>query len=234
MSIQSEARRTTAPEIRARKGGTPIVSLTSYHSHTAQLLDAHVDVILVGDSLGMVMHGLETTVPVTVEMMIVHGRAVVRGTKRALIVVDLPFGSYEASPVEAFHTAARVLKETGAGAVKLEGGVRMAETVRFLVDRGIPVMATWVSPRRPSTRSAPSRRASGRDRGRADLRGCGGDLPCGRLLHRAGGHRRAARPPHHAGGGPAHHRHRRQRGPATGRSSSWRTCWASRPACRSS
>ncbi|TDT89503.1 MULTISPECIES: 3-methyl-2-oxobutanoate hydroxymethyltransferase [Azorhizobium] len=140
MSIQSEARRTTAPEIRARKGGTPIVSLTSYHAHTAQLLDAHVDVILVGDSLGMVMHGLETTVPVTVEMMIVHGRAVVRGTKRALIVVDLPFGSYEASPVEAFHTAARVLKETGAGAVKLEGGVRMAETVRFLVDRGIPVM----------------------------------------------------------------------------------------------
>ncbi|WP_029003390.1 3-methyl-2-oxobutanoate hydroxymethyltransferase [Azorhizobium doebereinerae] len=140
MSIQAEARRVTAPEIRARKGGEPIVSLTSYHAHTAQLLDAHVDVILVGDSLGMVMHGLDTTVPVTVEMMIVHGRAVVRGTKRALIVVDLPFGSYEASPVEAFHTAARVLKETGAGAVKLEGGVRMAETVRFLVDRGVPVM----------------------------------------------------------------------------------------------
>ncbi|HQS07957.1 MAG TPA: 3-methyl-2-oxobutanoate hydroxymethyltransferase [Xanthobacteraceae bacterium] len=140
MSIQADAKRVTAPEIFARKGGDPIVSLTSYHAHTAQLLDRHVDVILVGDSLGMVMHGLETTVPVTVEMMIVHGRAVVRGTKRALIVVDLPFGSYEASPVEAFHTAARVLKETGAGAVKLEGGVRMAETVRFLVDRGVPVM----------------------------------------------------------------------------------------------
>ncbi len=140
MSIQAEARRVTAPEIRARKGGEPIVSLTSYHAHTAQLLDRHVDVILVGDSLGMVMHGLETTVPVTVDMMIVHGRAVVRGTKQALIVVDLPFGSYEASPVEAFHTAARILKETGAGAVKLEGGRRMAETVRFLVDRGIPVM----------------------------------------------------------------------------------------------
>ncbi len=140
MSIQAEARRITAPEIRARKGGEPIVSLTSYHAHTAQLLDRHVDVILVGDSLGMVMHGLETTVPVTVDMMIVHGRAVVRGTKQALIVVDLPFGSYEASPVEAFHTAARILKETGAGAVKLEGGRRMAETVRFLVDRGIPVM----------------------------------------------------------------------------------------------
>lgn len=140
MSIQAEARRVTAPEIRARKGGEPIVSLTSYHAHTAQLLDRHVDVILVGDSLGMVMHGLETTVPVTVDMMIVHGRAVVRGTKQALIVVDLPFGSYEASPVEAFHTAARILKETGAGAVKLEGGRRMAETVRFLVDRGVPVM----------------------------------------------------------------------------------------------
>jgi 3-methyl-2-oxobutanoate hydroxymethyltransferase len=140
MSIQADAKRVTAPEIFARKGGDPIVSLTSYHAHTAQLLDRHVDVILVGDSLGMVMHGLETTVPVTVEMMIVHGRAVVRGTKRALIVVDRPFGSYEASPVEAFHTAARVLKETGAGAVKLEGGVRMAETVRFLVDRGVPVM----------------------------------------------------------------------------------------------
>lgn len=140
MSIQAEARRVTAPEIRARKGGEPIVSLTSYHAHTAQLLDRHVDLILVGDSLGMVMHGLETTVPVTVDMMIVHGRAVVRGTKQALIVVDLPFGSYEASPVEAFHTAARILKETGAGAVKLEGGRRMAETVRFLVDRGVPVM----------------------------------------------------------------------------------------------
>ena len=99
MSSQADARRITAPQIQARKGGEPIVSLTSYHSHTARLLDRHVDVILVGDSLGMVMHGLETTVPVTVEMMIVHGRAVVRGTKRALIVVDLPFGSYEASPV---------------------------------------------------------------------------------------------------------------------------------------
>ena len=101
MSIQSDGRRITAPEIRGRKGGTPIVSLTSYHAHTAQLLDRHLDMILVGDSLGMVMHGLETTVPVTVEMMIMHGRAVVRGTSHALVIVDLPFGSYEASPVEA-------------------------------------------------------------------------------------------------------------------------------------
>ncbi|MBA4791059.1 MAG: 3-methyl-2-oxobutanoate hydroxymethyltransferase [Pseudomonadota bacterium] len=168
MSIQADARRITAPEIRARKGGDPIVSLTSYHAHTAQLLDRHVDVILVGDSLGMVMHGLETTVPVTVEMMIVHGRAVVRGTKRALIVVDLPFGSYEASPVEAFHTAVRVLKETGAGAVKLEGGVRMAETVRFLVDRGIPVMGhVGLTPQAINTLG--SFKARGRDEAEARM-----------------------------------------------------------------
>lgn len=168
MSIQSDVRRITAPEIRARKGGDPIVSLTSYHAHTAQLLDRHVDVILVGDSLGMVMHGLETTVPVTVEMMIVHGRAVVRGTKRALIVVDLPFGSYEASPVEAFHTAARVLKETGAGAVKLEGGRRMADTVRFLVDRGVPVMGhVGLTPQAINTLG--SFKARGRDDGEASV-----------------------------------------------------------------
>lgn len=140
MSSQTEVRRITAPQIRARKGGEPIVSLTSYHAHTARLLDAYVDFILVGDSLGMVMHGMESTVPVTVDMMIVHARAVMRGTKRALVVVDLPFGSYEGSPLEAFHTASRILKETGAGAVKLEGGKHMAETVRFMVDRGIPVM----------------------------------------------------------------------------------------------
>ncbi|MGU3495593.1 3-methyl-2-oxobutanoate hydroxymethyltransferase [Xanthobacteraceae bacterium A53D] len=168
MSIQAEARRITAPEIRARKGGDPVVSLTSYHAHTAQLLDAHVDLILVGDSLGMVMHGLETTVPVTVDMMIVHGRAVVRGTRRALIVVDLPFGSYEASPVDAFHTAARILKETGAGAVKLEGGARMAETVRFLVDRGIPVMGhVGLTPQAINTLG--SFKARGRDDAEADL-----------------------------------------------------------------
>ncbi len=168
MSIQSDVRRITAPEIRARKGGTPIVSLTSYHAHTAQLLDRHVDVILVGDSLGMVMHGLETTVPVTVEMMIVHGRAVVRGTKHALIVVDLPFGSYEASPVEAFHTAARVLKETGAGAIKLEGGRRMADTVRFLVERGVPVMGhVGLTPQAINTLG--SFKARGRDDGEASV-----------------------------------------------------------------
>jgi 3-methyl-2-oxobutanoate hydroxymethyltransferase len=140
MSVPVVSRRITAPDIRARKGGLPIVSLTAYHAHTAAILDEVCDVILVGDSLGMVMHGLETTVPVTLEMMILQGRAVMRGSKRALVVVDLPFGSYEESPEAAFRTGVRVMKETGCGAVKMEGGRHMAETIRFLVDRGIPVM----------------------------------------------------------------------------------------------
>ncbi|KAF0677208.1 3-methyl-2-oxobutanoate hydroxymethyltransferase [Profundibacterium mesophilum] len=134
-------RRITVPQIAARKGGTPIVSLTSYHAHTAAIVDEHADFILVGDSLGMVMHGMETTVGVPIELMIMHGRAVVRGTKRALIVVDMPFGSYEESPNVAFRNAATIMKETQCGAVKLEGGARMAETIRFLTERGIPVMA---------------------------------------------------------------------------------------------
>src|SRR5580704_698681 len=126
MSAQNEMRRLTAPDIRGRKGGEPIVALTSYHAHTARILDQHCDVILVGDSLGMVMHGFESTVPVTLEMMILQGHAVMRGSKRALVVVDLPFGTYEASREQAFMSAARILKETGCGAVKLEGGTRMA------------------------------------------------------------------------------------------------------------
>lgn len=141
MSVQSPMKRVTAPDITARKGGAPIVSLTSYHAHTAAIADKYCDVLLVGDSLGMVMHGYETTVPVTLELMIMHGRAVTRGAKRALVVVDMPFGSYEESPSVAFRNAARVMKECDCGAVKLEGGVRMAETIRYLVDRGIPVMA---------------------------------------------------------------------------------------------
>src|SRR5436190_15934815 len=140
MSAQDQIRRITAPDIRARKGGEPIVCLTSYHAHTARLLDRHCDLILVGDSLGMVMHGLETTVPVTLDMMILQGLAVIRGSKRALVVVDMPFGSYEASREQAFANAARVMKETGCGAIKLEGGSRMAETIGFLAERGIPVM----------------------------------------------------------------------------------------------
>jgi 3-methyl-2-oxobutanoate hydroxymethyltransferase len=141
MSAEIQVRRTTVPQIRGRKGGTPIVSLTSYHAHTAAIVDRHADFILVGDSLGMVMHGMETTVGVPLDLMVMHGRAVVRGTKRALIVVDMPFGSYEESPSVAFRNAAHVMKETQCGAVKLEGGTRMAETIRFLTERGIPVMA---------------------------------------------------------------------------------------------
>ena len=140
MSAQDDIKRLTAPDIRARKGGEPIVCLTSYHAHTARLLDRHCDLILVGDSLGMVMHGLETTVPVTLDMMILQGLAVMHGSKRALVVVDLPFGSYEASREQAFMSAARVMKETGCGAIKLEGGRRMADTIAFLVQRGVPVM----------------------------------------------------------------------------------------------
>ena len=141
MSVQSDVKRLTAPDILARKGGEPIVCLTSYHAHTAAVVDKHCDVILVGDSLGMVMHGFESTVPVTLDMMILQGHAVMRGSKRALVVIDMPFGSYEASKEQAFMSAARVLKETGCGAIKLEGGTRMAETIAFLVERGVPVMA---------------------------------------------------------------------------------------------
>lgn len=141
MSTQAPIRRVTARDMLARKGGEPLVMLTAYDSGMARLVDRHVDMILVGDSLGMVHHGLASTVPVTLDMMILHASAVMRGTERALVVVDLPFGSYEGSPEEAFRNAARVMKETGAGAVKLEGGQRMAETIRFLVERGIPVMA---------------------------------------------------------------------------------------------
>jgi 3-methyl-2-oxobutanoate hydroxymethyltransferase len=162
MSTQSEMRRITAPDIRARKGGSPIVSLTSYHAHTARLLDPHCDFILVGDSLGMVMHGMESTVPVTLEMMILQGHAVMRGSKRALVVIDMPFGSYEASREQAFMSAARILKETGCGAVKLEGGRRMAETIAFLTERGVPVMAhVGLTPQ--SINALGSFRAQGRD-----------------------------------------------------------------------
>ena len=141
MAPQKPVRRITAPDIMARKGGAPIVSLTAYHAHTAAIADRYVDFLLVGDSLGMVMHGFETTLPVPLELMIMHGRAVMRGAKRALVVVDMPFGSYEESPAQAFRNAAKVIKETQAGAVKLEGGKRMAETIRYLTERGVPVMA---------------------------------------------------------------------------------------------
>ena len=141
MSAVTDIKRVTVPEIRGHKGAKPVVCLTCYHAHTARLLDNHVDLMLVGDSVGMVMHGMETTLGVTLEMMILHGQAVMRGSSHALIVVDMPFGSYEESPNIAFRNAARVIQETGCGAVKLEGGARMAETVRYLSTRGIPVMS---------------------------------------------------------------------------------------------
>ncbi|MCX7675868.1 MAG: 3-methyl-2-oxobutanoate hydroxymethyltransferase [Alteraurantiacibacter sp.] len=137
-------RRLTVPAIRARKEGgvtaEPIVMLTAYTARQAQLLDSHCDILLVGDSLGQVIYGLPSSVPVTLEMMENHGAAVVRGSWHAVVVVDMPFGTYEESPAQAFATAARLLKATGAAAVKLEGGSAMAETVAFLVERGIPVM----------------------------------------------------------------------------------------------
>jgi 3-methyl-2-oxobutanoate hydroxymethyltransferase len=142
MSSQTKTiRRNTVPQIAARKGGEPIVSLTSYHSHTAAIVDNYADFILVGDSLGMVMHGMQSTVGVPLDLMIMHGQAVVRGTQKALIVVDMPFGTYEESPNVAFRNAAKIMKETQCQAVKLEGGARMAETIKFLTERGIPVMA---------------------------------------------------------------------------------------------
>jgi 3-methyl-2-oxobutanoate hydroxymethyltransferase len=137
-------KRLTVPAIRKRKqdGHTdePVVMLTAYTARQAQLLDPHCDILLVGDSLGQVIYGLPSSVPVTLDMMIAHGAAVVRGSYHAVVIVDMPFGSYEASPEQAFANAARVLKETGAAGIKLEGGEAMAETVSFLVKRGIPVI----------------------------------------------------------------------------------------------
>jgi len=133
-------KRLTVPQVAGRKGGEPLVMLTAYTARMAQLLDPHCDLLLVGDSLAQVIYGLDSTVKVTVEMMCAHGAAVVRGSYHSVVVVDLPFGSYEASPEQAFMTAARVLSETGAAAVKLEGGTAIAPTVAFLTARGVPVM----------------------------------------------------------------------------------------------
>ncbi|MGA1860792.1 3-methyl-2-oxobutanoate hydroxymethyltransferase [Azospirillum sp. 11R-A] len=140
MSASNLTARHSVPALRARKGGEPIVCLTAYTAPVARLLDPHVDILLVGDSLGMVVYGLDSTLPVTLDMMIAHGAAVVRASERACVVVDLPFGSYQESKEAAFRASARVMAETGAQAVKLEGGIEMAETVAFLTARGIPVM----------------------------------------------------------------------------------------------
>ncbi|HEY0028626.1 MAG TPA: 3-methyl-2-oxobutanoate hydroxymethyltransferase [Allosphingosinicella sp.] len=138
--VPAPMKRLTVPKLRAMKGAEPIVMLTAYTARMAQLLDPHCDILLVGDSLGQVIYGLPSTVPVTLDMMCAHGAAVVRGSWHSVVSVDMPFGSYEASPEQAFASASRILKETGAAAVKLEGGVAMADTVAFLSARGIPVI----------------------------------------------------------------------------------------------
>ena len=141
MSAEVKIRRKTSRDVRLMKAQTPIVVLTAYTAPMARLLDPHVDVLLVGDSLGMVLYGMDSTLGVTLDMMINHGLAVMRGSRNACVIVDLPFGGYQESKEQAFRNSARVMAETGCAGVKLEGGVEMAETIRFLVDRGIPVMA---------------------------------------------------------------------------------------------
>ncbi|RWJ31926.1 3-methyl-2-oxobutanoate hydroxymethyltransferase [Mesorhizobium sp.] len=141
MSANAETKALTPSDIASRKGKTPLVCLTAYTTPMARLVDAHCDIALVGDSVGMVLHGLSSTLGVTLDMMSLHGKAVRRGLERALMVVDMPFGSYEESPEQAFRNAARLMTETGCAAVKLEGGERMAATIGFLAARGVPVMA---------------------------------------------------------------------------------------------
>jgi 3-methyl-2-oxobutanoate hydroxymethyltransferase len=140
MSATGETKAVTPPDVSSRKGQTPLVCLTAYTTPLARLVDPHCDIVLVGDSVGMVLHGLPSTLGVTLDMMIMHGKAVRRGVERALMVVDMPFGSYEEGSEQAFRNAARLMAETGCGAVKIEGGEGMVATIRFLAARGIPVM----------------------------------------------------------------------------------------------
>ena len=141
MSVNKKKGKMTVTGVSARKGGDPLVCLTAYTSLTAQLLDDHADVLLVGDSLGMVLYGLDDTLGVTLDMMIAHGKAVMRRSRHACVIVDMPFGSYQESPEIAFRNAAHVMKEVGCAGIKLEGGIEMAETISFLTERGIPVLA---------------------------------------------------------------------------------------------
>ena len=208
--LKPQTKRITSFDIRERKGGDAIVALTAYHAHTARIADPYVDFLLVGDSLGMVMHGYESTVPVPLELMIMHGRAVMRGAKHALVVVDMPFGTYEESPSIAFRNAARVMKETDCGAVKLEGGRRMGETIHYLVERGIPVMAhIGLTPQSINVLGGFKTQGRTKDQWAAieeDAR----DRRGGRGLRRgAGSHRRAPCRPDHPSLPDPHHRHRR-------------------------
>ena len=167
MSAQKPAKRVSVPDVRSRKGGEPLVCLTAYDAPMARLLDPHCDVLLVGDSLGMVVHGMDTTIGVTLDMMILHGKAVMRTAKQALVVIDLPFGSYEASPPQAFESASRALAETGAQAIKIESGVYSGETIRFLVERGVPVMG-HVGLRPQAALNEGGFKAKGRSQGERD------------------------------------------------------------------
>jgi 3-methyl-2-oxobutanoate hydroxymethyltransferase len=206
------------------KGGPPIVGLTAYTAPIAQLLDPHVDFLLVGDSVGMVVYGLESTLPVTVEMMIAHGAAVMRASSQALIVVDMPFGSYQRSREQAFRTAARIMAETGCAAIKLEGGAEMAETVRFLTERGVPVMG-HVGLMPQSVNTVGGFKVQGRGQHQAER-----VLVDAKAIGEAGAFSKARSSRWH---GPSPHpcRYRRSgsapRRPATVRSSSPRTCSAS-------
>ncbi|MGB0682701.1 MAG: 3-methyl-2-oxobutanoate hydroxymethyltransferase [Magnetovibrionaceae bacterium] len=161
-TVVSTKRRMMPPAIKAMKGGTPIVSLTAYTSLTAKLLDESCDFLLVGDSLGMVIYGLDSTVGVSLDMMIAHGQAVMRGSEQACVIVDMPFGTYQESKEQAFRNAARVMKEVRCAGIKLEGGVEMAETVAFLSSRGIPVLG-HVGLMPQSVNTAGGFRAQGKD-----------------------------------------------------------------------
>jgi len=166
MSAQGDApaitRRLTAPDIGARKGETPIVCLTAYTTPFARLLDPHVDLLLIGDSLGMVLYGMDSTLGVTLDMMIAHGQAVMRGSTQACVIVDMPFGTYQESPEQAFRNCARAMSEVRCQGIKLEGGLEMAETVSYLAERGIPVLGhVGLTPQ--SVNSLGGFKAQGRD-----------------------------------------------------------------------
>lgn len=167
MSSATRKKRITTPELSIYKGQTPIVALTAYTVMTAKMLDDHVDLLLVGDSLGMVLYGLEDTLSVSVDMMIAHGKAVMRGSKKACVIVDMPFGSYQESPQAAFRNSAHVMKEVGCSGIKIEGGVEMAETIHFLTQRGIPVLA-HIGLQPQSVNMAGGFRSYGRDKGEAE------------------------------------------------------------------
>ena len=232
MANDSPVRRLNVRDIARAKGGEPIVSLTAYTAPVARIVDEACDFILVGDSLGMVLYGMDSTVGVTVDMMIAHGRAVVRATRRACIVVDLPFGSYQQSPAQAFGTAARIVAETGCAAVKLEGGQEMAETIDFLTVRGVPVLGHIGL--MPQSVNAAGFQVQGKteESARRILADARGGRSRRRLRHRNREHGRAALAYADARTRGAHHRNWRVPRPATVRSSSPRTSWASRAPSR--